>query len=226
MNQDPLALQATLVSQDGTWDVLTKNLANGDRLVTVINRGNITANYIVSWERIGLPPMLYVEVKDLWTGSKSIASNLVTAVGVPSHGTAVLRLSATGRQFDITPTGMIFNTASLTCLTSYPWGTVDWANSTGADGQVWQTKSDGTISSISNPLQCLTDQGEGKVTLETCSGESNQQWDYHITGNVQSRSSKECLTESAKEAVTTSICLWEADSQVFGLPSGVNIVQN
>ena len=75
VNQDPLVLQATLVSQDGTWDVLTKNLANGDRLVTVINRGNFTASHLVSWERIGLPPMLYVEAKDLWTGSKTIESN-------------------------------------------------------------------------------------------------------------------------------------------------------
>ena len=48
VNQDSLALQATLVSQDGTWDVLTKNLANGDRLLTVINRGNSTASYSVS----------------------------------------------------------------------------------------------------------------------------------------------------------------------------------
>jgi alpha-galactosidase len=224
VNQDPLALQATLLSQDGTWDVLTKNLANGDRLVTAINRGNYAASLSVSCERIGLPPMLTVQVKDLWTGFISVVSNAVTAVDVPSHGTAVMRLSAVSGQWHITPTGMIFNTASLTCLTSFPRAAVSWANSTGADGQVWQTKSDGTISSISDPLQCLTEQGEGQVTLDVCSGKLNQQWDYHITGNVQSRSSKECLTEGANETVTTSPCLWEANSQVFGLPSGVSIV--
>ena len=226
VNQDSLALQATLVSQDGTWDVLTKNLANGDRLLTVINRGNSTASHSVSVQRIGLPPLLLFQVKDLWTGSTITSSNEVTAFNVPSHGTAVLRLSVAGRPFDVIPTGMIFNTDSLTCLTSYPLGTVGWANSTGVDEQIWQTRSDGTISSLSSPLQCLTDQGEGTVTLEICTGTLRQKWDYHITGNVQSQSSKKCLTEGAKEAVTTSSCLYEANSQVFGLPSGVKIVQN
>jgi alpha-galactosidase len=226
VNQDSLALQATLVSQDGTWDVLTKNLANGDRLLTVINRGNSTASHSVTVQRIGLPPLLMFQVKDLWTGSTIISSNEVTAFNVPSHGTAVLRLSAVGRPFDVIPTGMIFNTASLTCLTFSPWGKVGWANATGVDGQIWHTKSDGTISSLSSPLQCLTDQGEGTVTLEICTGTLRQKWGYHITGNVQSQSSKKCLTEGAKEAVTTSSCLYEANSQVFGLPSGVKIVQN
>lgn len=42
VDQDALCLQATLVSQDGNWDVLTKDLANGDRLLTVLNRGEET----------------------------------------------------------------------------------------------------------------------------------------------------------------------------------------
>ncbi|KAG0650012.1 putative alpha-galactosidase A [Hyphodiscus hymeniophilus] len=218
VNQDPLALQATLVSQDGTWDVLTKSLANGDRLVTAINRGNFTSDLKIPFERIGLPPLSIVKVKDLWTGSWSVASNKVTAVNVPSHGTAVMRLSALGHQWAVTPTGMFFNTASLTCLTSYPGETVGFANSTGADGQVWQTKSDGTISTLSgersSPLKCLTDRGAGNVTLEVCSGRLAQQWDYHITGNVRSRKSKGCLTEGEDEMVITSPCLWEENIKV------------
>lgn len=47
VDQDPLVLQSTLVTQDGTWDVLTKNLANGDRLLTIVNRGGKTASYSV-----------------------------------------------------------------------------------------------------------------------------------------------------------------------------------
>lgn len=118
VDQDPLALQATLVSQDGTWDVLTKDLDNGDRLLTIINRGNSTGGYSVSLKRIGLSSFAGFRVKDLWTGKYSFAFKKVTASNVASHGTAVFRLSALGRSVDATPTGMIFNTYSLTTLTS------------------------------------------------------------------------------------------------------------
>jgi alpha-galactosidase len=56
VNQDKLAEQATLVSRDTTFDVLTRSLANGDRLLTVLNRGNNTASTTISIARIGLEP--------------------------------------------------------------------------------------------------------------------------------------------------------------------------
>jgi alpha-galactosidase len=228
IDQDPLALQATLVSQDGTWDVLTKNLANGDRLLTVINRGNYTASYSISFARIGFALVSFIKVKDLWTGGTGYAATLVNAVNVPSHGTAIFRISSAGAPFDITPTGMIINTAGatyVTCLTSSLHG-LSWTNGTGVDGQVWQTRNDGTIRTISNQLECLTDLGGGKVGLTLCLGKQDQQWDYQYSGTVVNRASKLCLTQGEDESVTTSQCLYEADSQVFGLPSGVDIVQS
>jgi alpha-galactosidase len=224
VNQDPLTLQATLVSQDGTWDVLTKNLANGDRLLTLINRGNLTASQSVSFERIGLDTLTPVQVKDLWTGTTSLANKEVTATNVPSHGTAVLRISSLSGKFDVIPTGMIFNTASLTVLTFSKHG-ISWTNTTGSDSQVWQTRSDATIRNIASTSTCLTDLGIGKVGLEPCYGWLNQQWDYHVSGNVVSRSSRECLTEGRDESVRTTRCGDEVNGQVFGLPSGV-IVEN
>lgn len=227
VDQDPLALQATLVSQDGTWDVLTKNLANGDRLLTIINRGNATGTYVVSFSRIGMPPLPIVRVKDLWTGLYSVASKAVTAVNIPSHGTAVFMISAPDTPCDITPTGMIFNTFSLATLTSLHTG-LSWANSTAADGQVWQVREDGTIRSLANESACLTDSGNGEVSLQPCVAlaRENQQWDYLYSGNVKSRSSKLCLTEGADNVVIASACGYETNEQVFGLPSGVQIVMS
>jgi alpha-galactosidase len=222
VDQDPLALQATLVSQDGTWDVLTKNLANGDRLLTVLNRGNFTASNTVSLERIGIPVSSIVRVKNLWTGSVKVASREVTASNVPSHGTAILRISGFGGSPAVIPTGMVFNTYSLNVL-SVSSKSVQWVTSTGSSGQVWQTRSDGTLRSISDTSLCLTDLGAGDVGLQKCTEDQSQRWDYHITGNLKSRSSHLCLTEALSEAVTTSECLFEANSQVFGLPSGVII---
>jgi alpha-galactosidase len=220
INQDPLALQATLVSQDGTWDVLTKDLANGDRLLTIINRGNYTGSYSVPFVRIGLPALTSIHVKDLWTGSSSSALRQVTAKNVPSHGTAVFRLSGS---FTSTPTGMVFNTYSLNTLYSTNKG-VRWANSTGVDGQVWQTASNGTIRNIANPLSCLTDAGHGKVVMALCSHSSSQQWEYLYSGNVKSKNSGLCLTEATSEAVITAECLYEDNTQVFALPGGVDII--
>jgi alpha-galactosidase len=67
IDQDALGLQATLVSQDGTWDVLTKTLSNGDRLLTVLNRGATTGNISVPVVRLGYPavPTAPFSVQDL-----------------------------------------------------------------------------------------------------------------------------------------------------------------
>jgi hypothetical protein len=224
VNQDPLALQATLVSQDGTWDVLTKSLANGDRLLTIINRGNFTGSLNVPFARIGLPSLPAVQVKDLWTGTSSLAYKEVIAPNIPSHGTAVLRISIVGGGgCEYIPTGMIFNTYSLTVLTSSQQG-LSWANATAVDGQVWQTKSDGTITSLADTEGCLTDLGNGLVSITECSGAINQKWEYLYEGNVVSKSSKLCLTEGVDEEVVIATCGYETNAQVFGLPSGVDII--
>jgi alpha-galactosidase len=223
VNQDPLALQATLVSRDGTWDVLTKTLANGDRLLTIINRGNFKGSLSVPFARIGIPSLSAVRVKDLWTGTSSLAYKEVTATNIPSHGTAVLRLYVVGGGCEYTPTGMIFNTYSLTVLTS-SHNDLSWANATATDGQVWQTKSDGTITSLTDTEGCLTDLGNGQVSITGCSGATNQIWEYSYEGNVVSKSSGLCLTEGTDEEVVTATCGYETNAQVFGLPSGVDIV--
>lgn len=98
-----------------------------------------------------------------------------------------------------------------------------WANSTGVDGQVWQTRDDGTIRTIARRGSCLTDAGHGKVVMAPCSRRQNQKWDYMYSGNVKSRSSDLCLTEATDKAVVTAECLYEDNTQVFGLPSGVDI---
>jgi len=225
VDQDPLALQATLASQDGTFDVLTRNLANGDRLLTVINRGDKTASYSVSFSRIGIDSLPGVKVKDLWTGGTNYARKQVTATNIPSHGTAVLRLSPLGGgECEVIPTGMIFNTFSLTTLTTIH-GRLSWSNSTGADGQVWQTREGGTIRGIVDKKLCLTELSGGKIVLEKCVEKESQKWDYYYSGNLQSRSSYNCLTEATNEAVITADCMYEDNAQVFGLPSGVEICE-
>jgi alpha-galactosidase len=144
VGQDALGLQATRISQVGTWDVLSKSLENGDRLLTILNRGDQEATLNAPLERLGYPswlPQLYT-AKDLWTGKTTRLSKQITA-NVPSHGTFIFRVSASAECAEnVTPTGMIFNNALLHYLTS-EGRTASWAGCTGSDAQVWQVRKDG-----------------------------------------------------------------------------------
>jgi alpha-galactosidase len=52
--------------------------------------------------------------QDLWAGTQFQAVGSISANNVAPHGTAVFHISSNQ---PITPTGQIFNTASLHCLT-------------------------------------------------------------------------------------------------------------
>ncbi|RDW87749.1 alpha-galactosidase-3 [Coleophoma crateriformis] len=226
VDQDPLGLQATLVSQDGTWDVLTKDLAGGDRLLTILNRGNFTANYTVSLARVGIisDNTVPYRVKNLWTGTLSHVSNQITATLVPSHGTAVFRIQALGNPIKVVPTGMIFNTFSLNCLTASTNETLSWTSCIGSDSQVWQVAADGTVRSLVNYSQCLTDGGfNSTATITQCSFDQKQSWKYHLSGNLKAASSRMCLTEADNGLVQSTACGYETNEQVIALPGGVEI---
>jgi alpha-galactosidase len=218
VDQDALGLQATLISQDGTWDVLSKSLDNGDRLLTILNRGGTEASLSVPLERLGYPsllPQLYI-AKDLWTGKTTHISNQITA-NVPSHGTAVFRVTAFAECVEnITPTGMIFNTASLHCLTAAE-SSASWTNCTGSDAQVWQVGRNSSISSLADLSKCLSSNG-GMTSCQWW--QKDQKWGYAMTGNVLNSASGECLTEGEDGKVMTMTCAVENDAQVFELPSG------
>jgi alpha-galactosidase len=217
INQDPLALQATLVSQDGYFDVLTKSLSNGDRLLTVLNRGDETNSTTVSTERMGLEEGCAYAVKDLWTGKASKITGSID-ITLASHATAIYRISGVR---SVTPTGMIFNTASLKCMTA-DGSSIALSDCVGSNAQVWQVSSNGAISSLSSPGSCLKAVG-GVVKLGHCNSYgTNSEWVYHVTGNVINAATGECLQDNGHHI---GECGEERDRQVFGLPSGVNVVR-
>ncbi|OAQ62459.1 alpha-galactosidase [Pochonia chlamydosporia 170] len=254
INQDKLVQQATLVSNDGTWDVLTKSLDGGDRVLTILNKGASAGNINVSWERIGLSSKALrtskkFSVKDLWTGKSlqvvfkdghigstntfAVGVGGITARGVPSHGTAVFRIGKSDSP--VTPTGLIFTTAGKT--------------------------EQGTAYGSHEEQKCLTDNESGNVTFATCDGSDAQTWRvrpdgrinsllrpnecivdawgkilslqsgcqsdtwrYDISGNLINGKSKNCLTKKDYGAATAAKCGNELNSQVVALPIGVTVV--
>ena len=191
----------------------------------MVNRGNFTASETVSFERIGLPVSAVVKVADLWTGSTKCAAKEVTASKVPSHDTAILRLSGFGGSQSVIPTGMVFNTYSLNVL-SVTGKSVQWVSSTGtSSGQVWQTRSDNTLRSTSDISLCLIDLGAGDMGVETCAG-GRLKVGTTISRVICRSGAQSGASEPGSGEATTSKCLFEAISQVFGLPSGMIILQS
>jgi alpha-galactosidase len=223
VDQDPLCEQATLVSQDGSFDVLSKNLANGDRLVTILNRGYTTCSTSVPVERLGLAVSGIYKAKDLWTGKTSKLRKAVD-VKLRSHQTAIYRISGTGK-LKVTPTGMIFNTFSLNCLSapsSRRSALVKFGACNAGDGQVWRITASGLISPLSANGKCLSVK-DGQVILKSCDRrEKSQVWSYGVNGNLVNKAKGLCLEEGANSAMVTK-CGRELDSQVVALPGGVKL---
>lgn len=220
IDQDEKAEQAALVSQDGTWDVLTRSLANGDRVVAALNRGDEPASQKISAERLGLvsDDGATYQVKDLWTGETTEATTEVDTGEVPSHGTAIFRISGVK---DVIPTGMLFNTASKLCLDAAD--AIITTNCSAADSQVWQVREDGSIRSLADTESCLAEK-DGKAESAACKeGEKSQVWTYKLHGYVVNAGSENCLTEGA-EGTTVEKCGGKDNQQVFALPVGGKIV--
>ncbi len=94
IDQDPLARQASEVSNDGTHRVFVKRLSNGDTAVALFNEGDSARAMSTTVSSAGLPDH-GVLLRDAWTGTTSRASTTIAAT-VPAHGTVVFRVSAIG----------------------------------------------------------------------------------------------------------------------------------
>ena len=234
VDQDPLIQQATLVSQDGTFDVLTKNMANYDRILTILNRGDEAADLTVSWAKIGIQtarvnPDTELSVKDLWTGETTkvkVGAEGVTAKAIPFHGTAVYRISggmAGSAHPIVLPTGMIFNTFSLKCLTDDKSGTVTWAECNGDDSQTWVVRNDGHINSLLRPNECIVD-ANGRI-LSRHSGCESDSWQYFNGGNLVNGNTGHCLTENGDGSASADDCGYETNEQVVALPVGADVTE-
>ncbi|KAF2706338.1 carbohydrate-binding module family 13 protein [Pleomassaria siparia CBS 279.74] len=225
VDQDALCEQATLVSQNDFFDVLTKNLANGDRLVTVLNRGDDANATSVPIERLGLHPKGAYKAKDLWTGKTTSVKNKAIHVKLRSRQTAIYRLSSDAK-LKATPTGQIFNTFSMNCLSasssSHHAPSVKFAACNAAHGQVWQIATSGSVSPLSAKGKCLSAR-DGEIKLEICDkSKKSQVWSYGVNGNLVNRAKGLCLEEGAKAAVVNK-CGRELDSQVVAVPGGVKL---
>ena len=93
VDQDPLGVQATVVSNANSQWTLNKPLANGDNAVVLFNAGTTTTASSVSLSDLGLDATRPYIVRDLWTHETTAVQGTLGA-DVGAHGTAMYRISA------------------------------------------------------------------------------------------------------------------------------------
>jgi alpha-galactosidase len=91
VDQDPLGVQGSVISQDQGKYVVVKRLANGDRAVALYNETDRAATISTTAAAAGLAQAPAYRVKDLWTKTVRETAGVVSAT-VPAHGTVLVRI--------------------------------------------------------------------------------------------------------------------------------------
>ncbi|MEU3983789.1 NPCBM/NEW2 domain-containing protein [Streptomyces sp. NPDC026672] len=96
IDQDPAGVQAVRVGPAGTTETWVKRLANGDRAVVLLNRGDSPATLTTKASSVGLSGDRFT-LKNAWTNKVTESAGTISAA-VPAHGAALFRVSrATGK---------------------------------------------------------------------------------------------------------------------------------
>ncbi len=102
VDQDPMGFQGYSVANAGGHWVLTKPLANGDRSVVLFNQTEKPATITTSAAQVGLHTGLDYMLVDLWNGTASDTTDVISAV-VPAHGVAMYRISESDAPLTVGP---------------------------------------------------------------------------------------------------------------------------
>ncbi|MGW5472948.1 NPCBM/NEW2 domain-containing protein [Streptomyces chartreusis] len=96
INQDAAGVQAVRVGHADTTETWVKRLANGDRAVVLLNRGDSPATLTTKASSVGLSGDRFA-LKNAWTNQVTESAGTISAA-VPAHGAALFRVSrATGQ---------------------------------------------------------------------------------------------------------------------------------
>ncbi|MEU5464856.1 NPCBM/NEW2 domain-containing protein [Streptomyces althioticus] len=90
INQDEAAVQAVRVGPAGTTETWVKPLADGDRAVVLLNRGDSPATLTTTASKVGLTGGRFT-LKDVWTDRITESAGTISAA-VPAHGAALFRI--------------------------------------------------------------------------------------------------------------------------------------
>ncbi|MEV4201886.1 NPCBM/NEW2 domain-containing protein [Micromonospora globbae] len=90
INQDPAVVQAVRVGPAGTTETWVKRLANGDRAVVLLNRGDTPRILTTTASAVGLSGDRF-PLRNAWTDAVTESAGTISAA-VPAHGAALFRV--------------------------------------------------------------------------------------------------------------------------------------
>ncbi|MBQ0905582.1 NPCBM/NEW2 domain-containing protein [Micromonospora sp. U21] len=90
INQDPAVVQAVRVGPAGTTETWVKRLANGDRAVVLLNRGDSPKILTTKASSVGLSGARFT-LKNAWTDQVTESAGTISAA-VAAHGAALFRV--------------------------------------------------------------------------------------------------------------------------------------
>ncbi|MFJ8822737.1 glycoside hydrolase family 27 protein [Streptomyces sp. NPDC102467] len=200
VDQDSLGKQGTVVSSSGGLVVMSKQLSNGDRSVTLTNEGSGTATVSTTATAAGLPAASSYRLTNLWSKEVSSTNGTISA-SVPAHGTVMYRVSA-GTGSSTGTTHSLISASSQRCLDAEGGGTEP-----GTKIEIWDCHSGANQAAtltaagelrLHNGSQCI-DADDNQTTpgtavqLWTCNGGANQQWRLNPNGTITGTQSGLCL---------------------------------
>ncbi|MFJ4689118.1 glycoside hydrolase family 27 protein [Streptomyces sp. NPDC088789] len=106
VDQDPLGKQGRIVQKtvlisstnraDNRWaTVISKELADGSRAVTLTNEGDTARAMTTTAKEIGLPGANNYTLKDLWSKTVTLKTGSYFNFNVPAHGTIMIKVTPT-----------------------------------------------------------------------------------------------------------------------------------
>ncbi|WP_405010005.1 glycoside hydrolase family 27 protein [Kitasatospora sp. NBC_01539] len=200
VDQDSLGKQGTVVSSSGGLVVMTKQLANGDRSVTLTNENGSAATVGTTAAAAGVPSASSYRLTNLWTKAVSSTSGTISA-SVPAHGTVMYRVSA-GTGSSTGTTHPLISASSQRCLdaegdSTEPGTKIEIWDCHGSANQAVTLTAVGELR-LYNGSQCIDAYDKGTdpgtvVQLWTCNGGANQQWRLNPDGTVTGVQSGLCL---------------------------------
>jgi len=102
LDQDPLGIQAAVITSDNSHWTLRKPLAGGDTAVALFNAGATPwAGASASLTSLGLDSGTRYLAKDLWTAATSAVDGAVQVDSIPAHATTLLRLSTAAPKINV-----------------------------------------------------------------------------------------------------------------------------
>ncbi|MEV0094903.1 ricin-type beta-trefoil lectin domain protein [Streptomyces sp. NPDC050738] len=200
VDQDSLGKQGTVVSSSGGLVVMSRQLSNGDRSITLTNENGSPATVSTTAAAAGLPAASSYRLANLWSKAVSSTTGAISA-SVPAHGTVMYRVSA-GTGSSTGTTHPLISASSQRCLDAAGGATTPgtkieiWDCHGGANQAVTLTAA-GELR-LYNGSQCL-DANDNRtapgtaIQLWTCNGGANQQWRLNPNGTVTGTQSGLCL---------------------------------